>query len=247
VRLQLDFQQLKDQRGHDPDDLEQQLIEWSLDRLVTFSSSRRLRRVQLFTKTAPRNELTKEAARWKGWQQRRLRAMIDYATHGEECRRVAVGRHFGDDVGDCMSRNILPCDICNPEPAPWSSLADHLVVDPELLINAELIVLQAVAWASGYRRGSYGEASLRAAVLGKESLGEGRPLGQGVLSCPQFGALRHVRGSERRFDNAVNQLLKKGLVERRLVQRDSSHSQYQTLVLTAPGAQTLGVRLKQDD
>lgn len=247
VRLQIDFQKLKDERGYDPDDLEQQLIEWSLDRLVTFSSSRRMRRVELYAKIAPRDELAEQAALWKKWQQRRLRAMVDYATHDSECRRVAVGKHFGDQVIDCTSREIMQCDICNPEPTPWSSLADHLVADPESLVNAELIVLQAVAWASGFRGGAYGETSLRAAVLGKESLGEGRPLGQSVLSCPQFGALRHVRGSERRFDGAVSQLLEKQLVERRGVQRDGSHSRYQTLVLTALGAQTLGVPVKQDD
>ncbi|OOK65745.1 hypothetical protein BZL30_8644 [Mycobacterium kansasii] len=89
-------------------------------------------------------------------------------------------------------------------------MADHLVADPELLVNAELTVLQAVAWASAYRRGSYGETSLRAAVLGKDSLGEGRPLGQGVLSCPQFGALRHVRNGEKRWDEALANLLAKG-------------------------------------
>ena len=36
----------KDRHGYDPDTLEQQFIDWSLDRLITFSSSRRLRRVQ---------------------------------------------------------------------------------------------------------------------------------------------------------------------------------------------------------
>jgi ATP-dependent DNA helicase RecQ len=247
VRLQLDFQQLRDERGYDPDLLEQQLIEWSLDRLVTFSSSRRLRRVELFAMTAPRTELARQAAQWKNWQQRRLKAMIDYATTVSECRRVVVARHFGDEILGCTGRKITPCDVCNPQSAPWSSLADHLVADPELLINAELIVLQAVAWASGFRGGSYGETSLRAAVLGNESLGEGRPLGQGVLSCPQFGALRHVRGSEKRFDEALNQLRTKGLVERRTVQREGSHSRYQSLVLTALGAQTLGVPQKQHD
>lgn len=247
VRLQIDFQQLKDERGYDPDELEQQLIEWSLDRLVTFSSSRRLRRVELFAKIAPREELTRQAALWKEWQQRRLQAMIDYATHDWACRRVSVAHHFGDSVADCTTRGITPCDACNAEKAPWSSVADHLVPDPELLVNAELIVLQAVAWSSGFRRGSYGLASLRAAVLGKETLGEGRPLGQGVLSCPQFGALRHVRGAERRFDGAVSQLLQKKLVDRRSVVRGDSQSQYQTLVLTAVGAQTLGVPMRQND
>jgi len=247
VRIQLDFQQLKEQQGYDPDALELQLIEWSLDRLVTFSSSRRLRRVQLLKRVAPADALVRESTRWRWWQQRRLQAMIDYATNESTCRRVVVGNHFGDEVADCASREIVPCDICQGEPPSWSSLPDHLVVDPELLVNAELTVLQSVAWSSAYRRGSYGEASLRAAVLGKESLGVGRPLGQGVLSCPQFGALRHVRNGEKRWDEALSQLIDKGLVNRRNVERDGLRTSYQTLVLTPAGAQTLGIPQQQDD
>ncbi|OBK27429.1 ATP-dependent DNA helicase [Mycobacterium asiaticum] len=247
VRIQIDFQKLQQERGYDPDDLEQQLIAWSLDRLVTFSSSRRLRRVELFDRIAPREELIRESARWNAWQRRRLQAMIDYAVDASVCRRVTVAKHFGDVVADCASRGITPCDVCNAEPAPWSLVPDHLVADPETLINPQLIVLQSVAWATSYKRGHYGEASLQAAVLGKESLGEGRPLGQGVLSCPQFGALRHVRNGEKRWTSALNQCLAQGLVERRTVQRDSSSSQYQTVVLTEFGAQNLGVVLTQDD
>ncbi|MGH3635983.1 MAG: RecQ family ATP-dependent DNA helicase, partial [Mycobacterium sp.] len=247
VRIQLDFQQLKEEYGYDPDTLEQQLIEWSLDRLVTFSSSRRLRRIQLFQRNAPANALARETARWKYWQQSRLDAMIDYATNRSGCRRIVIGNHFGDDVADCASRDIVACDTCDQQAPPWSTLADHQVPDPELLINAELTVLQAVAWASKYRGGAYGEASLRAAVLGKESLGQGRPLGQGVLNCPQFGALRHVRNGEKRYDEAVKELLAKGLINRRTVERESSQTTYQTLALTPLGAQTLGVPVQSDD
>ncbi len=247
VRIQLDFQQLEDERGYDPDKLEQQLIDWSLDRLVTFSSSRRLRRVRLLARTAPQDLLATEAERWKKWQKRRLKAMIHYAEDGLHCRRIVVGQHFGDEVADCSSRNIESCDVCSSATAPWTSLPDHLVADPELLVNAELTVLQSVAWASSYRRGSYGEASLRTAVLGRESLGRGRPLGAGVLSCPQFGALRHVRNGEKRWDEALNELIREGLVERRTVERETSSVPYQTLLLTAVGAQTLGIPVRHDD
>ena len=241
VRIQIDFQQLKDAHGYDPDDLERQLIDWSLDRLVTFSSSRRLRRVRLLKRVAPEDVLARESARWKWWQKRRLQAMIDYATNESDCRRIIVGRHFGDEIADCGSRDIVTCDICEGTPAPWASTPDHLVPDPELLVNAELTALQAIAWSSSYRRGAYGEASLKAAVLGRESLGEGRPLGAGVLSCPQFGALRHVRNGERRWDETVHNLLDKGLIERRAVEREATRTAYQSLALTALGAQTLGV------
>lgn len=247
VRIQLDFQQLNERHSYDPDALEQQLIQWSLDRLITFSSSRRLRRVQLFDRIAPADALARQSAKWRDWQQRRLNAMIGYAQNRSLCRRVVVGGHFGDDVADCSSRDVVACDVCDRQPAPWSSLPDHLIADPELLINAELTVLQAVGWASAYRGGAYGEASLSAAVLGKESLGQGRPLGQGVLSCPQFGALRHVRNGEKRWDDAVAQLLAKGLLERRTVERATSQTSYQTLVLTPVGAQTLGVPVAHHD
>ena len=190
--------------------------------------------------------LPRKSARWKKWQRRRLKAMIDYATGGSDCRRVVVGKHFGDDVADCTSRDIVAVrHVCDGQSQHRGRrLPDHLVADPELLSTRSSRCCRPWHWASEYRSGSYGEASLRAAVLGKESLGEGRPLGQGVLSCPQFGALRHVRNGERRWDDAVSQLLEKGLVERRSVQREGSHSSYQTLVLTALGAQTLGVPLK---
>ncbi|MFL0287816.1 RecQ family ATP-dependent DNA helicase [Mycobacterium sp. SMC-21] len=247
VRLQLDFQQLEDKHGYEPDALEQQLIAWSLDRLITFSSSRKLRRVRLLSTHASAQALERESARWKHWQQHRLQAVIDYTTAQSGCRRVIVGRHFGDTVGDCSSRNIVACDHCSGDEAPWASLPDHLVADPELLVNAELTVLQAVAWSSAYRRGFYGESSLCAAVLGRDSLGAGRPLGVGVLSCPQFGTLRHVRNGQKRWDDSVDKLLRGGLIERRSVQREDSRTPYQSLVLTPAGAQTLGISVKNDD
>ncbi|ART68315.1 ATP-dependent DNA helicase [Mycobacterium dioxanotrophicus] len=247
VRLQLDFQQLKDKHGYDPDMLEEQLIAWSLDRLITFSSSRRLRRVRLLSNHASQQALERESAHWQHWQRRRLQAIIDYATNESTCRRVDVGHHFGDTVGDCTTRNIVACDHCSGEPAPWSSLSDHLVADPELLVNAELTVLQAVAWSSAYRKGFYGETSLRAAVLGQESLGDGRSLGAGVLSCPQFGALRHVRNGEKRWRESLDKLLRDGLIDRKSVEREATRTPYQTLVLTTAGAQTLGITVKNDD
>ncbi|GAY16431.1 RecQ family ATP-dependent DNA helicase [Mycobacterium sp. shizuoka-1] len=241
VRVQLDFQQLKDEHGHDPDELEQQLINWSLDRLITFYSSKRLRRVRVLSRVAPQQSLESESAKWKWWQKRRLQAMIDYATNDSNCRRTVVGSHFGDTVLDCKSRDVELCDVCSGEAAPWSALPDRMVPDPELLVNVELIVLQAIAWASRFRGGAYGEASLKAAVLGRESLGEGRPLGAGVLNCPQFGALRHVRGSERRWDDSVSKLIERGLVERRTAVREGSQSSYQSLTLTSAGWQSLGM------
>jgi ATP-dependent DNA helicase RecQ len=247
VRIFIDFQQLADERGYDPDVLERQFIEWTLDRLITFSSSRRLRRVRLKERTAPTTRLASESASWIQWQQRRLQAMIDYATDDGGCRRVIIGSHFGDEVASCLSRDAVPCDRCDGRAVPWSSLPDHLVVDPELLINAELTVMQSVAWASMYRQGRYGEASLKAAVLGNESLGEGRPLGQGVLSCPQFGALRHVRNGGRRWDDALSRLIDSGMIVRASVEREKAGTTYHSLALTTAGAQSLGIPIGRND
>ena len=167
--------------------------------------------------------------------------MIDYATDTAVCRRVKIAGHFGDTPVKCDERDAQPCDVCSKSEAPWASIADHLVPDPELLVDAELAVLQAVAWASAYRTGSYGEASLRAAVLGQETFGNGIPLGPGVLNCPQFGALRHLRNSPRRWDSASSSLLHSGMIERR--ETEAKGRTYRTLALTQLGAKALGITL----
>ena len=81
VRIQLDFTSSSDEHGTTRTCLEQQFIDWSLDRFVTFSSSRRMRRVRLLARRLPARALRREAERWKRWQERRLQAMIDYAEH----------------------------------------------------------------------------------------------------------------------------------------------------------------------
>src|SRR5690606_1871986 len=144
------------------------------------------------TRVAPRDALEGESARWKWWQKRRLQAMIDYATDDTRCRRTVIGDHFGDAVEDCKNRDVELCDVCSGEPAPWSAIPDHKVADPELLVNAELTALQAIAWASAFRRGAYGEASLKAAVLGRESLGDNRPLGAGDRKSTRLNS-SHVK------------------------------------------------------
>jgi len=109
-------------------------------------------------------------------------------------------------------------------------------------------VLQSVAWASAFRSGAYGEASLRSAVLGRDSLGAGRPLGAGVLNCPQFGALRYVRNGEKRWDEALHRLMNQQLVERRSIEpKTEGRKSYQSLVLTPAGAQTLGIQVVSSD
>ena len=98
-------------------------------------------------------------------------------------------------------------------------------------------VSAAVAWASSYRGGAYGAAGLQAAVLGQETFGSGRPLGPGLLNCPQFGALRYVRNGPKRWDATVAGLVAKGLVARVAAQRDGRT--YDTATHTATGRTTL--------
>lgn len=241
VRTMIDFADLDARHGYDPDDLEARLIEWSLDRLVTFSSSRRLRRVTLLERKAPIQAIARETARWAAWQQRRVSAVIDYALNARTCRRAQISEHFGDPAQTCNDRHVSQCDVCSTTMAPWISLDDHLVPDPELLVNAELSVLQAVAWASSFQKGSYGEVGLRAAVLGQETLANGVPLGPGLQNCPQFGALRHVRNGAKRWDAAVVALLDASMIERREVDAKGRH--YNTLALTNLGARSLGIKV----
>ena len=71
----------------------------------------------------------------------------------------------------------------------------------------------------------------------EESLGEGRPLSRGLLSCPQFGALRYLRRSEKRLTEAVGDLIAADYVIRSSVQHQGR--EYRTLQLTDAGASFL--------
>lgn len=239
VRRMVDFPRLEDTEGLDPDQLEEDLVAWSLDRLVTFSSTARLWRVRLSGRAFRPAEHRATVARWREWQRHRLEAVIDYAASGR-CRRQVIADHFSDTVAPCAPA-VQACDRCDPSPAPWSAVPDQLVPDPESLVDVTLVTLQAVAWASGFVGGRYGEVGLKAAILGRESLGPSRPLGAGLLNCPQFGALRYVRGAEGELDRKIGELVTKGLVGRERVSRDGGAG-YSTLVLTETGQRVLGVR-----
>jgi ATP-dependent DNA helicase RecQ len=237
VGSRIDFDQLADEHGLDPDDLERDLVVWSLDRLITFSSSRRYGRVRLLSDRVDGSALAREVGRWNAWQRRQLEAVISYA-HGQECRRAAIVRYFGFDAYACGPVHSR-CDACGGR-SPWQDLPASAVPDPEHLVNVDLVALQAVAWASSNPNGRYGESGLRTAVLGAESLPGGHPLGAGLRRCPQFGALRYVRAADRRWSEAVDRLLEDGLVAREQVQRDGSG--YKSLMITDEGRRRLGVR-----
>jgi ATP-dependent DNA helicase RecQ len=237
VRKIIDFDTLEDERGYDPDELERELVGWSLDRLVTFTSSARYWRVRLLDASFDEARYRIAVDEWRVWQSRRLEALIAFV-RGTGCRRKTIAAHFGDVADDCHDRAVL-CDQCDPSPPPWSFLDDTRVPDPETLVNVDLAVLQAVAWASSFAGGRYGEASLSLAVQGRDTWGNGQPLGAGVLNCPQFGALRHVKGAEGRWKASVAKLVGEGLIRRDDVPRQSG-GVYQSLAVTEAGVRALG-------
>jgi ATP-dependent DNA helicase RecQ len=241
ARTQIDFARLEADYGLDPDDLESTLIGWSLDRLVTFVSTQRWWRVRLMRTAISPRVIEGEIVRWTQWQQRRLDAIVDYARSSTVCRRELIGRHFGDAARACSDANGRPCDVCLGRQPEWLAIPDHLVPDPELLVDVPLVVLQAITWSDRFSKGRYGEVGLKAAVLGSESLGEGRPLGAGLLSCPQFGALRHVRNGGHRWEEALKKLMSDGFVQR--VDAERGETKYRSLALTAAGANAMGLTL----
>ncbi|MEV5693053.1 RecQ family ATP-dependent DNA helicase [Micromonospora globbae] len=237
VGSRIDFDRLEQEHGIDPDKLEQDLVAWSLDRLVTFSSSQRYRRLRLLTPQVDIGRLTREIRRWSAWQRDQLNAVISYVGSAH-CRRADIVSYFGFHGYVCGDQREA-CDVCGGVPA-WHDLPASAVPDPEQLVNVELTVLQAVAWASTLRTGRYGAVGLRAAVLGAEVLPGGHPIGAGLRRCPQFGALRYVRGAERRWDEAAARLITEGLLVSDEVSRDGRR--YTSLAITDAGRERLGGR-----
>ncbi|SBT40616.1 ATP-dependent DNA helicase RecQ [Micromonospora auratinigra] len=235
VGSRIDFDRLEQEHGIDPDELENDLVAWSLDRLITFSSSQRYRRLRLRAREVDTALLSREIRRWNAWQREQLDAVISYVS-GTHCRRATIVRYFGFSPYTCGDQSE-PCDACGGR-AAWHDLPALAVPDPENLVNVELTVLQAVAWASTLRTGRYGAVGLKAAVLGAEVLAGGHPIGAGLRRCPQFGALRHVRGAERRWDQAAERLVAEGLLARDEVSRDSRS--YLSLAITDAGRERLG-------
>ncbi|MGC5021335.1 RecQ family ATP-dependent DNA helicase [Micromonospora sp. DT47] len=237
VGSRIDFDRLEQEHGIDPDELERDLVAWSLDRLITFSSSQRYRRLRLLAAEVDTAVLAREIRRWNAWQREQLQAVISYVG-GTGCRRATIVRYFGFPAYTCGSQREA-CDGCGGR-AAWHDLPASAVPDPEQLVNVELTVLQAVAWASTLRSGRYGEVGLKVAVLGAEMLAGGHPIGAGLRRCPQFGALRYVRGADRRWDEAAARLVAEGLLVRDDVRTDSRS--YTSLAITDAGRERLGGR-----
>ncbi|WP_208758369.1 RecQ family ATP-dependent DNA helicase [Micromonospora violae] len=237
VGSRIDFDRLEQEHGIDPDELERDLVAWSLDRWVTFSSSQRYRRLRLRARQVDAELLGREVRRWSAWQREQLDAVISYVGQ-PGCRRAAIVSYFGFPAYTCGEHREA-CDSCGGRPT-WHDLPASAVPDPEHLVNVDLTVLQAVAWASTLQTGRYGAVGLKAAVLGAEVLAGGRAIGAGLRRCPQFGALRHVRAADRRWDEAAARLVAEGLLARDEVSRDNRN--YLSLAITDAGRERLGGR-----
>jgi ATP-dependent DNA helicase RecQ len=223
--------------GLDADEFEELLIGWSLGRLVTFHATQRRWRIRVGTHLDPAR-LTSVIRAWGAMEKDRLREMIRYAEE-TNCRRLSILSTFGDVATPC-GPDSDPCDIHAEGAPPWYAVPIGDVVDPEELVDVELVLLQAVRWATRFEGGRYGEVGLRAALCGKESLGAGRPLGAGLLSCPQFGALRYLRSAEKRAEQATTALVRGGFLLR--TSTTSNGRTYTTLELTEAGRARLEAR-----
>jgi ATP-dependent DNA helicase RecQ len=208
-----------------------------LDRLITFSSTQRYRRVRVLADRVDEAAMRREIDRWTAWQRSQLDAMVGYV-RGSGCRREAILRYFGH-AGAACGFGQERCDSCGGV-SPWQRLGPDTVPDPEYLVDVDLVVLQAVAWSGSWSAGRYSEQGLKAALIGAEALDGGRRLSAGLLRCPQFGALRYVRAADRRWEDAVGRLVDAGMMRRDQVRRDATT--YPSLALTDRGRSTLGGR-----
>lgn len=237
VRKQIDFSALEDELEIDPIDLERRLVGFTLSGHVSFNTSQRGWRVDVINGELNEAAYREELRRWNSWELRRLDSMARYATKAV-CRRVSIARNFGDPEKDCRSQaEYRECDVCDPSVLDALSVPESRVPDPEALVQIDLVALQAIGWTSAFKGGRYGEASLKAALLGKEQLAPGRPIGAGLQSCPQFGALRYLHAADRRLNETVDQLLSDGLVAREQV--EYGERKYQTLAMTERGQRAL--------
>lgn len=218
-------------------ELEDQLIRWSLDRHISFNSSRRCWRVSVRSTTVDAARLRVISEQWRDLQQRRLASMLAYA-QGGICRRAAIAEGFGDTPRTCRDVEGLPCDVCDPGSPPWHSVPLSRVPDPEQFIDVRAVTLQAIAWASRRTERPLGEGTIEAMLLGNDSIGD-HPISPAALKCPQFGVLRHVRAGRARYAAELQALEAAGLVERFQVVADSRS--WWSIRVTAAGRTELGM------
>lgn len=237
VRRLMNISEIADAAQLSPDDLEKRLTDWSLSRYVTFQGTQRAWRVEVVG-NLDRARFDRVVAQWRRLQAQRLDSMIAYA-QGRECRRVLIARQFGDLERTCAEAAALLCDVCATDAPPWHTVPIERVPDPESFVDTRLVVLQAVAWSSRNTERPFGEGTVKAVVLGQETIAE-RPISPAALRCPQFGALRHVRGGARRWDDALKELIECGQVER--FETTGSERSWASLRVTDDGRMAVGGR-----
>jgi ATP-dependent DNA helicase RecQ len=221
----------------DPDAFERSLSEWMVRRLITYGVTQRYWRVR---ELAPFDEVAfaSRLRDWGRWRQSSFDAMAQWADT-VDCRRAVTSLHFGQAPRACAEiPEARPCDRCSADPHPWLAIPPERVPDAESLVSVDVVVLQAVAWTSRLRNGSFSETGLRRALLGHEAHANGTPLGRGLLGCPQFGAVRHVRASERRLSETIERLVSEGAFERLQV-TSSQGREYASLAITPRGTAAL--------
>jgi ATP-dependent DNA helicase RecQ len=226
--------------GEEPDELERQLVEWSLQSLVSFSGTQRAWRIERVARRVDRAAFEATLREWRRVERRRVDEIVAYA-EGSQCRRSAIAAVFGDPQVACVAGGGRACDVCDGGAPFWHGVGLDRVPDPEDLVDIELVLLQAVGWATRSsargRTSRYSEANLKAALCGAEVVGP-RPLPQALFNCPQFGALRYLRANARRLDEAVDRLIARGALAREQVSYQGRS--YPTLVLTDGGRRALG-------
>jgi ATP-dependent DNA helicase RecQ len=200
----------------DPDEFEQLLTQWMLDRLISVGVTQRAWRVRItgaFDSATMRARLDE----WSRWRRASFDAMAKWAD-AKLCRREVTSRHFGAEPRDCRSLpDVELCDRCSDAPHPWESIDWAAVPDPESLVSVDVVLLSALAWSSRIEDKYFSELGLKQALLGQEQFPGGRPLGRGLLGCPQFGALSHIRAGSRRLDESIASMIRDGAIERHKV------------------------------
>lgn len=237
ARRFIDLDAFAGEWDYDPDDMERDLIGWSLDNYIDFRVTQRRWRVVVHRWDIDSPRFLASVTEFRELQRRRLRSMVRYA-RTRRCRRALIAEQFGDQPEDCAAGTGLPCDHCRTENRPtWHDVPLNRVPDPENLVDVRAAVLQSVRWMSNRSR-SYGRSSLIAALTGSETL-QGRPLPRGLLWCPQFGCLRYVKANKRRAEEELVQLTADGAVE--MVEQElSGIGPFLTPRITATGRALLG-------
>ncbi|MCX7620703.1 MAG: RecQ family ATP-dependent DNA helicase [Acidimicrobiales bacterium] len=238
VERRIDFATVADDFGEDPDELEALFTEWTLEGIVSFHPTRRVWRIELHRSVLDDAQFRAAVRAWEDFEANRFDTIARYVDT-RRCRRLLIAEAFGDTPRTCDEQpDAQRCDVCAGSPPAWHTVKFDTVPDPDHLVDVELEVLKAVRWAQ-QSRGTYGEKTLQRALLGTDDP-EYTKVGRGILACPQYGALRFVRGNQRRLNDAIETLLSNGELRRETVTWD--HRSYTTLVITDAGLRRLGHR-----